>query len=81
MGVYATWVAASRVSLPVIGIGGITDAADALEYILAGATLVQIGTAMFVDPFTAPETVEGIRDICARHGVQRVSELVGALEV
>ncbi len=81
MGVYATWVAASRVSLPVIGIGGISGAGDALEYILAGASLVQIGTAMFVDPFTAPETVAGLREHCGRHGVKRVSELVGSLEV
>ncbi len=81
MGVYSTWVAASRVSLPVIGIGGISSARDALEYILAGASLVQIGTAMFVDPFTAPQTIEGLREHCDRHGVKRLSELVGALEV
>ncbi len=81
MGVFATWVAASRVRLPVIGIGGICNARDALEYILAGASLVQIGTAMFVDPFTAPDTVQGLRDICERWGVAGLSELVGALEV
>jgi dihydroorotate dehydrogenase (NAD+) catalytic subunit len=81
MGVYATWVAASRVELPVIGIGGICNARDALEYVLAGASLVQIGTAMFVDPHTAPQTIAGLRDICARQGVERLSELVGALEV
>ncbi len=81
MGVYATWVAASRVSLPVIGIGGISGPRDALEYILAGASLVQIGTAMFVDPFTAPQTIEGLHEHCERHGVKCLSELVGALEV
>ena len=81
MGVYATWVAASRVELPVIGIGGICNAHDALEYVLAGASLVQIGTAMFVDPHTAPQTIAGLRDICSRQGVERLSELVGALEV
>ncbi len=81
MGVYATWMAALRVSLPVIGIGGIGSARDALEYMLAGASLVQIGTAMFVDPFTAPQTIEGLREYCGRHGVKRLSELVGALEV
>lgn len=80
MGVYATWKAASRVKLPVIGIGGICNAHDAMEYVLAGATLVQIGTAMFVDPYTAPETIEGLREICARQGVDRLSQLVGALE-
>jgi len=81
MGVHATWVAASRTSLPVIGIGGICNAGDAIEYILAGASLVQIGTAMFVDPFTAPQTIEGLGEICDRQGVKGISELVGALEV
>jgi dihydroorotate dehydrogenase (NAD+) catalytic subunit len=81
MGVYATWKAASRVKLPVIGIGGICDARDTVEYILAGASLVQIGTAMFVDPYTAPETVKGLRELCERQGVKKLSELVGALEV
>jgi dihydroorotate dehydrogenase (NAD+) catalytic subunit len=81
MGVYCTWRAALRVKIPVIGIGGICSARDALEYVLAGATLVQIGTAMFVDPYTAPETVKGLRAICERQGVARISQLVGALEV
>ena len=81
MGVYATWKTASRVKIPVIGIGGICDARDAMEYILAGASLVQIGTAMFVDPFTAPQTINGIAEICERQEVARLSELIGALEV
>lgn len=80
MGVYATWVAASRVELPVIGIGGIRNARDAMEYILAGASLVQIGTAMFVDPFAAIDTISGLRDICKQQGVTKLSEVVGALE-
>ena len=80
MGVYATWKAASRVDIPVIGIGGICDANDALEYILAGASLVQIGTAMFTDPQSAPDTVQGLREICGRLGVTKLSELVGALQ-
>ncbi|MGD2152708.1 MAG: dihydroorotate dehydrogenase [Gemmatimonadales bacterium] len=80
MGVYSTWKVASRVKLPVIGIGGICNARDTLEYILAGATLVQIGTAMFVDPHTAPETIEGLKQICARQGVDKLSQLIGALE-
>jgi dihydroorotate dehydrogenase (NAD+) catalytic subunit len=81
MGVYATWIAAGRTRLSVIGIGGIGSAHDALEYMLAGASLVQIGTAMFVDPYTATETIERLREICDRQGVSRLSELVGALEV
>lgn len=81
MGVYSTWQAAVRVDIPIIGIGGICDADDALEYIFAGATLVQIGTAMFVDPYSAPETVRGLQAACERLDVANVSELVGALEV
>jgi dihydroorotate dehydrogenase (NAD+) catalytic subunit len=80
MGVYATWKAASRVKIPVIGIGGICDADDALQYILAGAALVQIGTAMFVDPHTAPSAVRGLSEYCEKCGVARLSDLVGALE-
>ena len=80
MGVHATWAASSRVDLPVVGIGGIRNAADVLQYILAGASLVQIGTAMFVDPFAAPEAVGGLTAYCKKHGVARLSELVGALE-
>jgi dihydroorotate dehydrogenase (NAD+) catalytic subunit len=64
----------------VIGVGGICNARDTMEYILAGATLVQIGTAMFVDPYTASETIEGLREICARQGVEELSQLVRALE-
>ncbi|NIR43890.1 MAG: dihydroorotate dehydrogenase [Gemmatimonadetes bacterium] len=81
MGVFATWKATSRVEIPIIGIGGICNARDALEYILAGASLVQIGTAMFADPFTAPDTIRGLREICERQGVTRAADLVGALEV
>lgn len=81
MGVYATWKVASRVRIPVVGIGGICTAHDAMQYILAGATLVQIGTAMFVDPYAAPEAVTGLRELCERQGTERLSELIGALEV
>lgn len=80
MGVYAAWKAAQRVKIPVIGIGGITDAADALQYLLAGARLVQIGTALFVDPDVAADTIDGLRAYAERHGVRRLADLIGALE-
>ena len=80
MGVYAAWKAARRVKIPVIGIGGITSAEDALQYLLAGARLVQIGTALFVDPAVAADTIAGLRAYAERHDVGRLADLVGALE-
>lgn len=79
MGVYLTWRAANAVSVPVIGIGGIRTGEDALQYILAGATLVQVGTALFVDPFAPVLVHEGIADYMERHQVARLADLVGAL--
>lgn len=79
MGVYLTWRASSAVSIPVIGIGGIRSAEDALQYILAGAKLVQVGTALFVDPQSAVDIDAGIRSWMDRHEVGRLEELAGAL--
>jgi dihydroorotate dehydrogenase (NAD+) catalytic subunit len=79
MGVYLTWRAASAVSIPVIGIGGIRSGDDALQYILAGASLVQVGTALFVDPASAVQVQAGIADYMERHGVGRLPEIVGGL--
>lgn len=81
MGVYLTWRAASSCSLPIMGIGGIRNAEDALQYILAGASLVQVGTASFVDPQASVTVHTGIGQYLDRHGVERLSELVGAVEV
>ena len=73
------WRAAAAVSIPVIGIGGIRSGGDALQYILAGASLVQIGTALFVDPSAAVQVQEDIEAYMQRRGVRCLSELVGAL--
>jgi dihydroorotate dehydrogenase (NAD+) catalytic subunit len=81
MGVYLTWRAAAAVSIPVIGIGGIRSGSDALQYILAGASLVQIGTALFVDPSAPVQVQAGIADYMERHEVGRVADLVGALTI
>ncbi|RPJ69028.1 MAG: dihydroorotate dehydrogenase [Acidobacteria bacterium] len=70
---------AQRVKIPVIGMGGIACAADALEFLIAGATAVQVGTANFVDPFIWSKLEAGIRDYLARHGIERVADLVGTL--
>lgn len=71
---------ARAVRAPLIGIGGISTASDALEFILAGAGAVQIGTATFVNPRAAPQAAEGIAEYCRRHGVPAVKDLVGALK-
>ncbi len=75
------WQVANAVQVPVIGMGGIATAADAVEFMLAGATAVAVGTATFVDPTSAVRAIDGIADFCRRHGIRRTSELVGALEV
>ncbi len=68
-----------RVSLPLVGIGGITTWEDAVQFLLAGATAVQVGTACFVDPRTPERIVEGLAAYLARRGSARVTDLVGAL--
>jgi dihydroorotate dehydrogenase (NAD+) catalytic subunit len=74
------WECAQQVKIPVIGMGGITDARDALEFILAGATAVQVGTVNFVDPFVWGTLLTGIDDYLARHGFDRLSDLIGAFD-
>jgi len=68
------------VKIPIIGMGGISTARDALEFLIAGAAAVQVGTANFVDPFIWSKLLDGIADYGARHGVARVADLVGAAQ-
>ena len=68
------------VKLPILGMGGVYEAADAIELMLAGATAVAVGTATFTDPGTAARVADGIADYCARHGFAAARELTGALE-
>jgi len=70
-----------RVKLPIIGMGGIMSAADAIEFMIAGASAVQIGTANFVDPLLWPRLVGDLDSYLARHRLTRVSDLVGALRL
>ena len=72
---------ARAVRIPVVGMGGIACAADALEFLIAGATAVQVGTANFVDPFIWPKLLDGIADYLARHGVAKVADVIGSLEL
>ncbi|MCI9504282.1 MAG: dihydroorotate dehydrogenase [Clostridia bacterium] len=73
--------ASKAVNIPVIGMGGITCAEDAIEFLLAGATAVQVGTQNFTDPFACPKIIRGLNDWCDRHGMQRLSSLTGALRL
>src|SRR5437762_1814897 len=68
------------VKIPVIGMGGIADARDAIEFIIAGASAVQVGTANFVDPFIWPKLLDGIRAYMQRHRIARLSDLVGTVD-
>ena len=71
--------ASRAVKIPIIGMGGIASAEDAVEFILAGATAVAVGTANFVDPYVTGEVVDGIRNYMVRYGVSTVRELIGAV--
>lgn len=73
------WQTAKAVSIPVIGLGGIMTGRDALEFILAGATAVEIGTANFIDPAVTVKVLEYIEEFCDRHGVKDINELIGAI--
>jgi dihydroorotate dehydrogenase (NAD+) catalytic subunit len=72
---------AQAVSIPIIGMGGITTPADAVEFLLAGATAVQVGTASFADPCAVERIAKGLESWCRRHDVARVSSLTGAIEI
>ncbi len=71
------WQVANAVKIPVIGIGGIMSSADALEYILAGASAVQVGTASFIDPAASLKVLEGIVSWLEKKGIKNISEIVG----
>ncbi len=74
------WQVAQSVNIPVIGLGGIMNAADAIEFMLAGASAIQIGTANFIDPTVTIKIIDGIEEYINRHGFKSVSEIIGALE-
>ncbi len=69
------------VKIPIIGMGGIADARDALEFIIAGAAAVQVGTANFVDPYVWPKLLDGIRAYMDRYQIARISDLVGTVDI
>ena len=75
------WQVAKAVNIPVIGLGGIMNWKDAVEFMLAGASAIQIGTANFIDPAVTVKVAEGINDYLDRHGFSSVRDIIGALEV
>lgn len=75
------WQVAKAVNVPVVGLGGIMNATDAIEFLLAGATAIELGTANFIDPAITVKVVDGINDYLNRHGFKSVHEIIGALEV
>jgi len=74
------WQTAKAVKIPVIGLGGICSATDAIEFLLAGASAIQIGTANFIDPSVSEKVVDGIQEYLERHGFASVQDIIGALE-
>ena len=72
--------AAQSVKIPVIGMGGISTASDILEFMLAGAAVIEVGTANFWDPCATEKIVDGVRRWCLEHRVSRITDLIGTLE-
>ena len=75
------WQVFHAVKIPIIGLGGIMNATDAIEFLLAGARAIQVGTANFIDPQITVKIVDGIEDYLDRHGCRSVEEIIGALKV
>ncbi|MCX6233170.1 MAG: dihydroorotate dehydrogenase [Bacteroidetes bacterium] len=75
------WQVYHAVKIPIIGMGGIMNATDAIEFLLAGSSAIQVGTANFIDPQITVKIIDGIQDYLIRHHINRVSELTGALQL
>ena len=73
------WQVAKTVKIPVIGLGGIMNGRDAIEFMLAGASAIQVGTANFVDPTVTMKIIDYMEDYCLRHGVKDINEIVGMI--
>lgn len=73
------WQVAHAVSIPVVGLGGIATAADALEFLMVGAKAIEVGTANFLDPQTTVKIVEGLEDYCRRHHINDINDIIGII--
>jgi dihydroorotate dehydrogenase (NAD+) catalytic subunit len=80
VGVLATWRVRKAVTVPILGAGGIQQASDALQFMIAGASAVAIGTAGMADPKLPARIVRDLERWCDRHGVARLADLIGTLE-
>lgn len=74
------WQVFNAVNIPIVGLGGIMNAKDAIEFILAGSSAIQIGTANFIDPQITIKVIEGIKEYMIRHQVENITDLIGALK-
>ncbi|WP_337578433.1 dihydroorotate dehydrogenase [Prevotellamassilia timonensis] len=74
------WQVARAVNIPIVGLGGIMNAADAIEFLMAGATAIEIGTANFIDPTTTIRVIDGMNEWLDNHGVKDVHEIIGCLK-
>ncbi|MBW1706710.1 MAG: dihydroorotate dehydrogenase [Deltaproteobacteria bacterium] len=79
--VYMVYQVARAVKIPVIGVGGIMDYRDALEFLMAGASAIQVGTANFVDPGVSLKIIEGLKKFCKAQGISSIEEITGSLQV
>ncbi|TRX70583.1 dihydroorotate dehydrogenase [Carboxylicivirga sp. M1479] len=75
------WQVAQAVKVPIVGMGGIMNTTDAIEFMLAGASAIQVGTANFIDPCVTDKIVVGLEQYCQENGFSKVSDLIGAMEV
>ena len=73
------WQVAKAVQIPVIGLGGIMNGRDAIEFMLAGATAIEVGTANFIDPTTTIKIIEFMNEYCDRHGIKDINEIIGQI--
>ena len=74
------WQVYNAVKIPVIGMGGIMNASDAIEFMIAGASAVQVGTAIFIDPTIPVQIIDGIKSYMERHKIQSVNDIIGSLQ-
>jgi dihydroorotate dehydrogenase (NAD+) catalytic subunit len=75
------WQVSKAVNIPIVGLGGIMNATDAIEFFLAGATAIEIGTANFIDPAVTMKVVDGIEEYLKKHNYESIKQIIGKLEV